>query len=62
MYLVASVTEENHIAVGLRREAYGEVDKAQMAVMTPTEARAYASQLISRAELAERRAKVAKGG
>jgi hypothetical protein len=59
MYFVTSVTEDNRISIGLRREAYGDVERALMAEVTPTEARAYASQLISRAELAERRARLA---
>lgn len=57
MHLVTSVTPENHVSIGLRREEYGEVSEADMAVLSPTQARAYASQIVSRAELAERRAK-----
>jgi hypothetical protein len=59
MHIVSTVTEENRISLGLRRETIGDVEKADLVLLTPQEARALASQLVSRAELAERRARLA---
>ena len=58
MHLVSSVTDDCKIDIGLRREAYGEVDHAQIATISPTEARVYASHLVRSAEIAERRARL----
>jgi len=55
MFLVTTVTSSHLISIGLRQEQYGEVEASQTAILTPQEARAYASQLVSRAEIAERR-------
>lgn len=58
MHVVASVTPENLITVGLRRESFGELpEQADLATLTPQETRALASILVSRAEVAERRAR-----
>ncbi len=55
MFLVTTLTPDHRVSIGLRQEQFGEVEASQTAVLTPQEARAYASQLVSRAELAERR-------
>ncbi len=62
MHLVTTVTEENRIAIGLRREAHGDVERAQMAHLSPMEARAYASQIVRSAEIAERRLRASANG
>ena len=61
MFVTTSITEDNRVAVGLKLEEHGEVpQESRMAILTPMEARAYASQIIQRAERAELRARNAK--
>lgn len=55
MHLVSTVTPENRISIGLRNDAHGEVERAELAVLSPLEVRAYVSQLLRVVEVAERR-------
>lgn len=59
MFVVTGVTPDNRVTIGIRREQYGETEQANTATLTLQEARAYASQILSRVELAERRVRQA---
>ncbi len=58
MHLVTTVTEDHQVSLSLRREAYGETDRAEVVVLTVQQARAYAAQLSRAAGAAERQARV----
>jgi hypothetical protein len=55
MHLVTTVTEDHQVSLSLRREAYGETDRAEVVVLTVQQARAYAALLVRVADAADRR-------